>query len=262
MEMFFKLILYIVVILIANTLGAISGMGGGVIIKPALQLFRMDPAITINFYSSVAVLVMSISSTYKQVKAHNKINPLFAIWIGIGSIIGGLIGDVSFKNVYSIVGDKNSIAIQMILVIITLIFSLYVSAGKMKSYHLRGWMILLLTGIVLGLISTFLGIGGGPINTACFLLLFSVDIREATIYSIVTIFFSQLSKICQALIMQSVPFLNISIVISIMITALIGGWLGATISNKISEKGIMYFYRGMIIFVLLLDLINLCNSFI
>lgn len=255
--MVFKTIIYVLVILIANTLGAISGMGGGVIIKPALQLFRMDPAITINFYSSVAVLVMSISSTCKQVKAHNKINTKSAIWIGLGSIVGGIIGDASFKYVYGFCGDSKSIAIQMILVIITLIMALWASSSKVRTFHLHGNTVMLLTGIVLGLISTFLGIGGGPINTACFMLLFSTTIRDATIYSIITIFFSQISKITQALIMQSVPSLEISIIIAIIFTALFGGWLGATISNKLSQKGIMYMYRGMIVFVLLLDVFNL-----
>lgn len=257
-----KIVLYVFVILIANTLGAISGMGGGVIIKPALQLFRMDPAITINFYSSVAVLVMSISSTYKQVKAHNKINAKTALWIGLGSILGGILGDSSFKYVYYLLGDSKSVAIQMILVIITLVFSLYVSSGKVKTYHLSGNLIMFITGVALGLISTFLGIGGGPINTACFMLLFSTSIREATIYSIVTIFFSQASKITQALMMHSVPSLEVSLIIAIMITAIVGGWLGATISNKVSQKSIMYMYRGMIIFVLILDLGNLVTSMI
>ena len=45
-----KVILYVVVILLANTIGAISGMGGGVIIKPALQIFNWDSVLTINFY--------------------------------------------------------------------------------------------------------------------------------------------------------------------------------------------------------------------
>ena len=58
-----KVILYVVVILLANTIGAISGMGGGVIIKPALQIFNWDSVLTINFYSSVAVFTMAVSST-------------------------------------------------------------------------------------------------------------------------------------------------------------------------------------------------------
>ncbi len=64
-----QLLIYPIVILIANTIGAISGMGGGVIIKPALQIFDLDSVLIINFYSSVAVFTMSITSTLKQLHA-------------------------------------------------------------------------------------------------------------------------------------------------------------------------------------------------
>ncbi len=41
-------------------------MGGGVIIKPILDFLGFHSLSSIAFYSSVAVFVMSISSTYKQ----------------------------------------------------------------------------------------------------------------------------------------------------------------------------------------------------
>lgn len=103
-----KVILYVVVILLANTIGAISGMGGGVIIKPALQIFNWDSVLTINFYSSVAVFTMAVSSTWKQIKAKNAINKTCVVGLSLGSILGGIAGDISFGWFYSRVGDDIS----------------------------------------------------------------------------------------------------------------------------------------------------------
>ncbi len=56
-------LIYFVVIVLANTVGAISGMGGGVLIKPILDLIGVHSVAGISFYSTVAVFTMSIVST-------------------------------------------------------------------------------------------------------------------------------------------------------------------------------------------------------
>ena len=42
--------LYFFVIVIANTIGAISGMGGGVLIKPTFDLIGAHSVVAISFY--------------------------------------------------------------------------------------------------------------------------------------------------------------------------------------------------------------------
>lgn len=44
---------YFIIIVFANTVGAISGMGGGVIIKPLLDFMGKSPLSAINFYSRI-----------------------------------------------------------------------------------------------------------------------------------------------------------------------------------------------------------------
>lgn len=68
------LLIYFITIFLSNTVGALSGMGGGVIIKPVLDFLGFHSLNSIAFYSSVAVFVMSISSTYKQFKMVSKLN--------------------------------------------------------------------------------------------------------------------------------------------------------------------------------------------
>lgn len=47
---------------LASTAGAICGIGGGVIIKPVLDLFQMASVSTISFLSGCTVLSMSLYS--------------------------------------------------------------------------------------------------------------------------------------------------------------------------------------------------------
>jgi uncharacterized membrane protein YfcA len=89
--------------------------------------------------------------------------------------------------------------------------------------------------------------------------LFGFGIRQATIYSIVTIFFSQAAKIAQALFSGSVLMIDPFLVVAIMVAALFGGWLGAVISNHITERWILMLYNLVIVFVLLLDTANLIS---
>lgn len=46
-------------------------------------------------------------------------------------------------------------------------------------------------------------------------------------------------------------------IIVIIITALLGGWLGAIISNRITEKRILMLFNLVVVFVLILDAGNL-----
>lgn len=52
-------VIYFLIIFCASTIGSISGMGGGVIIKPALDFIGYHSLSSITFYSSVAVLTMA-----------------------------------------------------------------------------------------------------------------------------------------------------------------------------------------------------------
>ena len=59
-------IIYFVVSLLASISGAICGIGGGVIIKPVLDLLQTDSVATISFLSSFTVLAMSCYSVLKN----------------------------------------------------------------------------------------------------------------------------------------------------------------------------------------------------
>lgn len=60
-------------------------------------------------------------------------------------------------------------------------------------------------GLVLGIMSSFLGIGGGPINLVVFYFFFSMDTKTAAQNSLYVILISQITSLGATLITGSVP---------------------------------------------------------
>ena len=62
-------ILFFVVAFLSSIVGAICGIGGGVVIKPVLDMLQMGAPATINFLSGCTVLSMSMYSVSKALRA-------------------------------------------------------------------------------------------------------------------------------------------------------------------------------------------------
>lgn len=256
--------IYFIVIILANTVGAISGMGGGVIIKPVMDTLHFHPLAAISFYSSVAVFTMSIVSTLRQMKNGLKLKIPVAIFVSLGSVVGGIIGNTTFDELLKLLSDEKYVqTIQIILTLITLLFAFfYTKFGESRSYNLSHPLWYVMVGLFLGFISTLLGIGGGPINVALLMLCFGIPIKEATVYSIITIFFSQAAKLVT--IAQTTGFsgFDLAILFYVIPAAIIGGFVGALISGKVSADRVTQIYQIVILLVLLLNIWNGIQLFI
>src|SRR5574341_366291 len=161
--------LYFFVIVIANTIGAISGMGGGVLIKPTFDLIGAHSVVAISFYSSVAVLTMSVVSTARQISSHQQFNWRLISWVSAGAIAGGMLGNSTLDYLLEKFNSDASVQkIQIVLTVITLLFALCYSKMSHIRYRLTNSACYLICGLVLGFLASLLGIGGGPINVSLF----------------------------------------------------------------------------------------------
>lgn len=257
----FVAILYIVIIIFANTLGAISGMGGGVIIKPLFEVIQAHDIAAISFYSSVAVLTMSCVSTVKQLKNGVSLNGRMVFQLSIGSIVGGLLGNALFVYLLEMLPRDGYVQIiQIVLTIVTLLFSYWYSSHNDWHYNFQNKWARVFTGVALGGIASLLGIGGGPINVAFLMLIFHVPIKKATVYSIVIILFSQLSKVSSIVVQGQWHAFDMGMLWAIIPSAIIGGLLGAQVSKKVSSKTVDKVYKGVILFVLAINIYNLIQA--
>ncbi|WP_338232360.1 sulfite exporter TauE/SafE family protein [Companilactobacillus muriivasis] len=256
-------IIYFFTVLCANVIGAISGMGGGVIIKPIMDSLGRSGLLAINFYSSFAVFIMSIVSTYKQYKNGIDIKWGQALRLAIGSMIGGYLGNTILVTLLKVMKSESVVnIIQIVLLIITLIIALIFTKPLHLSFIEKHMNIyLLLSGVFLGTVATLLGIGGGPINVALLVSLFSFAPKISTTYSIITIFFSQSTKLISSINMIPAMHISLTNVIFILFAAILGGYFGAVISNKVSSKLVLRIYKVTILGVLMINVVNMISLF-
>lgn len=257
-----NVLIYIVIVLSATMSGAITGLGGGVIIKPLFDLVGFHDASTIGFYSSVAVFTMCIVSIYKQVKNGFSFNIKVVILISMGSILGGLLGEKIFNLAISSLENNQVKAIQASLLGFTLILIIFYTLNKhrIKHYNIDNKVTIIIVGFLLGTISIFLGIGGGPLNVAVMMLLFLCNMKEAAVYSIATIFFSQVSKLATIIVSGKITEFELGFIPFICVASIIGGFIGTGINQRLNNKSIEKFYNLLMILLLFISIYNIAYN--
>lgn len=176
-----EVILYTLVVFLATVLGATSGAGGGAIIKPIFDMIGIDNATVIGMYSTIAVFAMCLSSIYKHSKNGMTFEKTILFGLSIGSLVGGIIGDWTFQQVTQLIPNQTVTFIQSIFLSIVLFLVLLFTRAKeyCPTYRLRQLPIIFLAGALVGALSVFLGIGGGPLNVIVLVGLMSLSTKDS-----------------------------------------------------------------------------------
>lgn len=243
---------------LASTVGAVVGAGGGVIIKPVLDMFGVLPVSTVSFCSGCTVLCMAIFSLVHNrrdgVKLHIKTSTLLAV----GAVCGGLAGKALFELVRKH-GDEQSLgAIQAILLtLITFGVFIYVcNKSRLPSKQVTNPISIIIVGTCLGVISSFLGIGGGTSNVAVLFFFFSMEAKEAAKNSLYIIIFSQASSIAAAALNQSVPDFSWLFLAAMVVGGVGGALMGSSISKRIDNPGVEHILKALLLVITALDFYN------
>lgn len=258
-------LLYLIITLFATTVGSATGMGGGVIIKPVLDALGHYNIETINVLSSISVFAMSLVSVFKNIKNKSektdiKIQEIFSL--AIASIIGGYVGNKLFVYIAK-TQNSNLVKIIQNSILIFLIIVIYIymkNKDKIKTLNLKGMVSSFCVGLFLGTISSFLGIGGGPINVAILIFVFGYNTKIATSVSLVTILFSQLSKLLSITLTTGFGIFDLSILPFMLVGAITGGMLGSNINKKLPEKKVDILFNRIQILIMLICVYNIINS--
>jgi uncharacterized membrane protein YfcA len=235
-------VLFLLISFGASVIGAICGIGGGIIIKPTLDLFKLASVSTISFLSSCTVLVMSFYSVSKVLLAHEKsINIRIATPLAIGSVFGGIIGQRLFQVIKGMSPSQNHVgAVQAaclgLIALGTLVYML--NKRSIHTYTVSNVVACTAIGSLLGIISSFLGIGGGPINLVVLYFFFSLDMKSAAQSSLFIILFSQLASILSMLIARTIPAFE-PFQLFLMIAGGIGGGVVGHIVNRRMGNGVI-----------------------
>lgn len=252
--------IYFLIGLISTIAGAISGIGGGVIIKPVLDSISSFNIATIGFLTGNTVLSMTFSSIIRNRNSSFKINKRISIFIALGSIAGGLLGKALFDMLRSGYWDDSLLAIFQSVILIILITGVLIFTLKkkhIKPIHLENNISCFITGLILGCIASFLGIGGGPFNVAALYFFFSMDSKTAAINSIFIIFMSQLTNLIFTVLTGKVPDFNFFILIIMITGGISGGIIGSKLLKKISHKQVDNLFSFVMVLIIMICTYNL-----
>lgn len=241
------------VCLCASTIGGICGIGGGVIIKPVLDALGLMSVSAISFLSGISAI-----SVFRQRKLH-LVEVRTGSLLAVGSIVGGIAGYSLFQAIRAaaqqdaLVGMVQAILLGLVT-LLTLVYSVFLRS-RLRSYEVKAPAACIAIGCLMGLLSSFLGIGGGPINLAILYFAFSMTTKKAAANSLYIILCSQLANLVTYLVRGTVPAFPWPYLL-IMAAGFLGGMLGTRINRRISEKTTERLFSGLLAGIVLICVYN------
>ncbi len=239
--------------------GAICGMGGGVIIKPVLDFIQFGSTSTISFMSGCTVLAMTSYSVGKSLKSGEKTVEMKTVTpLAIGAAIGGVLGKSLFNTLRDMFASRQMVgAVQSLaLAVITIATLVYtVKKDRIKTKNVSGTASCFAIGLCLGVVSSFLGIGGGPINLVVFYYFFSMQTKVAAANSLYVILFSQGASVISTFI-TGIPAFELPKLLTMMAGGVLGGIVGRKLSKKMDNKAVDKLFIVMMCFIVAISFYN------
>ena len=258
-------ILFFVVAFLSSIVGAICGIGGGVVIKPVLDMLQLGAPATINFLSGCTVLSMSLYSVSKALRAgDSKVEMSTGTPLALGAAVGGVVGKEMFSAVKAffdgspMVGGVQAIALG-IITLGTLLYT--VNKSRIRTHSTTNKLVCLVIGLLLGIMSSFLGIGGGPINLVVLGYFFGMDTKTAAANSLYIILFSQAASLIATLI-SGVPEFRILALILMVAGGIGGGIVGRKLNKKMDNRAVDKLFIGLMVLIVGICVYNAVRAFI
>ena len=257
-------ILFFVVAFLSSIVGAICGIGGGVVIKPVLDMLQMGAPATINFLSGCTVLSMSLYSVSKALRSgDSKVEMSTGTPLALGAALGGVVGKEIFSAVKALfdgspmVGGVQAIALG-IITLGTLLYTL--NKSRIKTRSTSNKLVCLVIGLLLGIMSSFLGIGGGPINLVVLGFCFSMDTKTAAANSLYIILFSQVASLIATLI-SGVPEFRALALLLMVAGGIGGGIVGRSLNKKMDNRAVDKLFIGLMVLIVAICVYNAGRAF-
>lgn len=234
----------------ASTIGAISGMGGGVIIKPVMDAVSGLSAATISFMSCCTVLTMAVSTYIRGLKSEIKLNYNTLIPLAVGGAVGGIAGKNLFTLIES-VGNTSLIQAAVLLLVNVGVLAYTLNKSKITTLHVSKILPSLMIGFALGAASSFLGIGGGPINIAVLSFFYSSAPKITAKNSLFIILFSQLTSLGTTVI-SGIPTFSPAALALMCCGGVLGALIGGKCSKILSDENVEKLFIVVLIGLILL----------
>tara|TARA_Y100000589_G_scaffold63665_1_gene55087 strand:- start:2851 stop:3624 length:774 start_codon:yes stop_codon:yes gene_type:complete len=240
---------------LSGVLFGLFGAGGSLITIPILIVFFDLPFKISTTYSLIIVFLVSLFGVLRKKKAYSyNFNSIF--YLGIFSLIGVLF---SRNFLFKIIPEKLLLSTFVIFLFLTgLILAIKSSKQNLKKKSTvklnLNLFFTLIQGLFLGIFTGLLGVGGGFLIVPTLIFFQKLNIKQAASASIFLIFLNSWLAI---LIDFSNNYfhLNISLLLTIILFALLGFFVGKKIQNSVNLK------MAQKLFALFLIIISLFTTF-
>ena len=173
---------------------------------------------------------------------------------------GGLLGNRLFSAIRALFAHSNVVsAVQAVcLALITLGTLFYtVKKERISTIHIKSPGLSALIGLSLGLMSSFLGIDGGPINLVALSYFFSMDTKKAAANSLHIILFSQLANFLVTLATGSIPSFQWPELVLMVSGGIGGGMAGRALNKRLDNMAVDRFFIGLMAAIICICLYNI-----
>ncbi len=231
-----------IVSFLASTIGAICGVGGGVIIKPVLDLFGVASVSTVSFLSGCTVLSMTCYSVGRNLIAkENRVDFAIGTPLALGAALGGVLGKQLFSTVKAMFPNPEMVgciqaACLAAVTVATFVYTL--KKASITTRHVVSKAACVAIGLALGLMSSFLGIGGGPINLVVLFFFFSMETKTAAQNSLYIILFSQTASLLTTIASGQVPGFELPALLFMIAGGIGGGIVGRSLNKRLSSAAV------------------------
>ena len=177
--------------------------------------------------------------------------------------MGGIVGKQLFDLVKDAGGSAVSVAQQVLMILLTLgVLAYTLNRPRIRTLNVKNGAACVVIGLALGVLSSFLGIGGGPINLAVLYYFFSMDSKTAALNSLYVILFSQGASFLNTLIGQTVPEFEWPVLIVMMVGGVVGGTVGRSLSRRMDNKAVDKLFFWLLLVITGISVYNLVRCFV
>ena len=265
--MILTIIILICIGLFSSILGALVGIGGGVIIVPALVFFGiklgmiegMTPQLAIG--TSSMILVVTGLSAMIQYNKSNQVDryngSIFLIGLIPGAFVGSYASAMLTMDSFNLYFGIFLIFISILLMVRDKIPPLKIfqnpkylrphidADGVVHQYGFPIWIAVIITFIV-GFITGLFGIGGGALMTPLMIIVFRIPPSIAIGTSMMLIFFSSLSSAIGHALQAHVQYFAL---VFLAVSSYFGARFGAKLASKFSSDTLVKLLRSVLLLI-------------
>ena len=131
-----------------------------------------------------------------------------------------------------------------------------VNKARIPTRRVQNFAVCVVIGLALGAMSSFLGIGGGPINLVVLYYFFSMDTKTAAANSLYIILFSQICNLLTTLFNGSVPPFRWPVLVLMAAGGIGGGIIGRKLNRRMGNQAVERLFIGLMAVIICISLFN------